>query len=83
MAWSSVKPKYLDYENCQVLLIGEDIEKAVEPTNKDQKQNKVTPKEELEQLEHEDELRVKHLNGQWRLPNCNHLNCHTDIQYRR
>lgn len=63
MAWGSVKPKYLDYENAQILFIGEDIEKAVEATTKDQKHDKVTPKEELEQLEHEDELRVKRLNG--------------------
>lgn len=63
LAWGSVKPKYLDYENAQILFIGEDIEKAVEPTTKDQKHDKVTPKEELEQLEHEDELRVKRLNG--------------------
>lgn len=63
LAWSEVKPKYLDYENCQILLIGEKIESATEPTKKDQKHDKVAPREELEQLEHEDELRIKHLNG--------------------
>jgi uroporphyrinogen-III synthase len=63
LAWAEVKPQYLDYENTQILLIGENTEKAVERTRKDEKQGKAAPKEELEQLEHEDELRVKHLHG--------------------
>ncbi|KAF2195400.1 tetrapyrrole biosynthesis, uroporphyrinogen III synthase [Zopfia rhizophila CBS 207.26] len=63
LAWTEAKPKYLDYVNCQILLIGENTEKAMEPTIKDQKHNKETPKEEIEQLEHEDELRVEHLHG--------------------
>lgn len=63
LAWAEVKTKYLDYENCQILLIGEKVEKGVEPTTKDKKHDKDAPKEELEQLEHEDELRVEHLHG--------------------
>ncbi|KAJ4347004.1 uncharacterized protein N0V89_010938 [Didymosphaeria variabile] len=63
LAWSEVKPKYLDYANTQILLIGEHTDKAVEATKKDQKHDKNTPKEELEKLEHEDELRVEHLHG--------------------
>jgi hypothetical protein len=63
LAWSEVKPKYIDYEYCQILLIGENLEKGVEPTTKDQKHDKETPQEELEKLEHEDELRVQHWNG--------------------
>ncbi|KAJ4303779.1 hypothetical protein N0V90_002680 [Kalmusia sp. IMI 367209] len=63
LAWSEVKPKYLDYANTQILLIGENTENAVQATKKDQKHDKVSPKEELEQLEHEDELRVEHLHG--------------------
>lgn len=63
LAWSEVKPKYLDYEYCQILLIGEEVDSAVEPTKKDQKDDKETPQEELEKLEHEDELRVQHLHG--------------------
>lgn len=63
LAWSEVKPKYIDHEYCQILLIGEHMEKAVEPTTKDKKHDKETPREELEKLEHEDELRVKHLHG--------------------
>ncbi|KAH6643767.1 tetrapyrrole biosynthesis, uroporphyrinogen III synthase [Boeremia exigua] len=63
LAWSEVKPKYLDHEYCQILLIGESTEKAVETTKKNERQNKETPKEEIEQLEHEDELRVQHLKG--------------------
>jgi hypothetical protein len=45
------------------LLIGEKLETGAEPTTKDQKHNKETPQEELEKLEHEDELRVEHLHG--------------------
>ncbi|KAL5435908.1 hypothetical protein PMIN06_004690 [Paraphaeosphaeria minitans] len=63
LAWSEVKPKYLDYPNTQILLIGEHTDKAVQATTKDQKHGKDTPKEELEKLEHEDELRVEHLHG--------------------
>lgn len=63
LAWSEVKPKYLDYANCQILLIGEKLERATEPTTKDKKHDKETQNEELEQLEHEDELRVQHLHG--------------------
>lgn len=63
LAWSEVKPNYLDYPNTQILLIGEHTDKAVEAIRKDQKYDKEPPKEELEQLEHEDELRVEQLNG--------------------
>lgn len=65
LAWAGVEPKYLDYANCQVLLIGENTEKALGHTTKDQKQNKNDPREEFEQLEHEDELRVEHLHGKY------------------
>lgn len=64
--WMPLQPRLLDYENAQVLLIGEqvgDISKALEPTRKDEKENKETPMEEMEQLEHEDEIRVNHLKG--------------------
>ncbi|CAN9467356.1 unnamed protein product [Alternaria alternata] len=63
LAWVEVKPKYLDYEYCQILLIGEKMEAGVEPTTKDQKHDKETPQEEIEKLEHEDELRVEHLHS--------------------
>jgi hypothetical protein len=63
LAWSEVKPKHLDHEYCQILLIGEHLEKGVEPTTKGKKHDKETPQEELEKLEHEDELRVQHLHG--------------------
>jgi hypothetical protein len=63
LAWSEVKPKYIDHEYCQILLIGERLEQGVEPTTKDKKHDKETPQEELEKLEHEDELRVEHLHG--------------------
>lgn len=41
------------------------MEAGVEPTTKDQKHDKDTPQEELEKLEHEDELRVEHLHGKF------------------
>lgn len=55
-----------DYPNAQFLLIGEGeagFDKATEGTSKDQKDNKETPAEEIEQLENEDEIRVEHLHG--------------------
>lgn len=58
-----MKPKYLDYPNAQILLIGENTKKAVQSTAKEDKAGKEAPKEQLEQLEHEDELRVEHLHG--------------------
>ncbi|KAL6707841.1 hypothetical protein ACN47E_003741 [Coniothyrium glycines] len=63
LAWSEVKPKYLDHAYCQILLIGEDMSKGTEATTKDKKHDKETPQEEIEKLEHEDELRVEHLHG--------------------
>ncbi|KAK7532970.1 tetrapyrrole biosynthesis, uroporphyrinogen III synthase [Phyllosticta citribraziliensis] len=70
LAWVPVQPKFLDYANAQILLIGEGnaaddhVGKALDPTRKDQKNgDKETPAEELEKLEHEDELRVQHLHG--------------------
>ncbi|KAF2088518.1 tetrapyrrole biosynthesis, uroporphyrinogen III synthase, partial [Saccharata proteae CBS 121410] len=71
LAWSPVRPKYLDYAHVQILLIGEgntdnsdNMGQALEPAKKDEKDdNKETPKEEMEKLEHEDELRVEHLKG--------------------
>ena len=62
-----VQPKHLDYENSQLLLIGsstEGIAKATEQQPDDEKQDKDTPLEEMEKLEHEDEVRVEHLKGE-------------------
>ncbi|KAL8776619.1 MAG: hypothetical protein Q9213_008202 [Squamulea squamosa] len=64
--WMPLQPKLLDYENTQFLLIGhkdDALEKATVPQPDDEKQGKEAPKEELEKLEHEDELRVEHLKG--------------------
>lgn len=61
-------PKLLDYENTQFLIIGhkEDaLEKATVPQTDDVKQDKEEPKEEMEKLEHEDEMRVEHLKGMY------------------
>ncbi|KAK8242402.1 tetrapyrrole biosynthesis, uroporphyrinogen III synthase [Phyllosticta capitalensis] len=69
LAWIPVQPRFLNYANAQILLIGEgtdgdDVGKALDPKPKDEKNgDKKTPAEELEKLEHEDELRVQHLHG--------------------
>ncbi|KAL9587644.1 MAG: hypothetical protein Q9212_000098 [Teloschistes hypoglaucus] len=64
--WMPLNPKLLDYENTQFLIIGhkdDALEKATVPQAEDVKQDKEEPKEEMEKLEHEDELRVEHLKG--------------------
>lgn len=61
-----LQPKHLDYENSQVLIIGEgmnEVGQAGEQSSKDSKHDKDTPLEEMEKLEHEDERRVQHLKG--------------------
>lgn len=61
-----LQPKLLDYENTQFIVIGEgigELGKATEQQADDEKHEKDTPLEEMEKLEHEDELRVKHLKG--------------------
>ena len=61
-----LEPKLLDYVNTQFLVIGNsdnDLTKATEQQAVDAKHDKDTPLEEMEKLEHEDELRVEHLKG--------------------
>jgi hypothetical protein len=61
------QPKHLDYMNTQVLIIGErqgDVDKATQPQSQDEKDGKEKPLEEMEKLEGEDEIRVKHLKGE-------------------
>ena len=61
-----LQPKYLDYENTQFLLIGHKdhaLEKAAGQQNQDEGEGKDQPIEEMEKLEHEDEIRVEHLKG--------------------
>lgn len=63
--WMPLQPKHLDYPNAQLLLIGEShgLDHATEALDWDQKHEKETPLEEMEKLEGEDEIRVKHLKG--------------------
>ncbi|ETN41411.1 uncharacterized protein HMPREF1541_03346 [Cyphellophora europaea CBS 101466] len=63
--WMPLQPKVLDYVNTQFLLIGESggPDKALEGLPRDEKHGLDTPKEEVEKLEGEDEIRVKHLKG--------------------
>nr|POE48127.1 hypothetical protein CFP56_01455 [Quercus suber] len=64
--WMPAHPKHFEYANAQMLLIGENFDNSsnLEPTAKDEKNDeKETPQEALETLEHEDDLRVEHLKG--------------------
>jgi hypothetical protein len=63
LRWKPVEPKYLDYDHAQFLMIGGDFEKATEQRPKDERENNAAPEQELEKLEGEDEIRVKHLKG--------------------
>lgn len=66
LRWMPLQPKHLNYEACQFLMIGEgegNLDKATEPQEKDVKNDKSAPKDEIEKLEEEDEARVEHLNG--------------------
>ena len=67
--WMPLEPELLDYENTQFLIIGhgdDSLEKAAKPQDdEDQREEKETPMEEMEKLEHEDEIRVEHLKGEW------------------
>jgi len=66
LRWMPLQPKLLDYANTQFLLIGESngIESGTVPQPRDEKNDKETPLEEMEKLEGEDEIRVKHLKGE-------------------
>ena len=66
LRWMPLQAKHLDYENAQLLLIGHKdnaLDHATQPQPGDEKAGKDEPREELEKLEHEDELRVEHLKG--------------------
>lgn len=66
LRWMPLQPKYLDFENTQILLIGHKegaLEKAADQQNQNEGEGKDQPVEEMEKLEHEDELRVAHLKG--------------------
>lgn len=70
LRWMPTQPKHLNYEYCQFLMIGEGekgLEKATEPQEKDVKHDKTAPLEEMEKLEEEDEMRIKHLDSKCRL----------------
>lgn len=55
LRWGALEPKHLDYKHAEALFIGEkEIPKEGE--------HKATM-EEMEKLEGEDEIRIKHLNG--------------------
>lgn len=55
LRWGALEPKHLDYKHAEVLFIGE----KVIPKGGEHKDTM----EEMEKLEDEDEMRVKHLGG--------------------
>jgi hypothetical protein len=63
--WIPSRPNHFDYDNSQILLIGESsgIEKALIPQEEDKKANKEEPLEAMEELEEEDLKRMKHMPG--------------------
>ncbi|RMZ18635.1 hypothetical protein D0862_00118 [Hortaea werneckii] len=63
--WLPTKPQHLDYANACTLLIGESSAlDALEAKPQDaQDENKETPVEEIQKLEHEDEIRIEHMKG--------------------
>ncbi|EXJ73357.1 uncharacterized protein A1O5_03117 [Cladophialophora psammophila CBS 110553] len=63
LRWKPLEPKFLDYDHAQFLMIGEDYDKATEQRPKDERENKAAPEEEMDKLEGEDEIRIKHLKG--------------------
>lgn len=61
-----LQPRFLDYANAQILLIGhhEDaLEKATDQEQKGEDEKKDKPLEEMEKLEDEDQIRIEHLKG--------------------
>ncbi len=68
--WMPLQPQLLNYENTQFLLIGHNddaLEKAAKAQDgEEEKPEKETPLEEMETLEHEDEIRIEHLKGEWK-----------------
>ncbi|KAK1248649.1 hypothetical protein MKX08_006869 [Trichoderma sp. CBMAI-0020] len=65
LRWIPSRPNHFDYNNSQILLIGESsgIEKAMTPQEEDEKANKEKPLEAMEELEEEDLKRMKHMPG--------------------
>lgn len=66
LRWTPLEPVHLEYENTQLLLIGEGMGstgKATELQQKDKENDTERPEEEIEKLEDENAHRVKHLDG--------------------
>jgi len=63
LRWKPLEPKFLEYANTQFLVIGESYENALEQRPKDEREGNGLPSNEMEKLEGEDEIRVKHLKG--------------------
>ena len=67
LRWMPVQPRFIDYASAQFLLIGEgrdELGKATEVSERDEKHNKETPEEEINALEDEDSHRTGQLHGE-------------------
>ncbi|EPS26786.1 hypothetical protein PDE_01725 [Penicillium oxalicum 114-2] len=65
LRWAPLRPEFLDYPNAQILMIGQahdSLGKAA-TAEVEKKPHESQPGEELEELEHENELRVHALSG--------------------
>ena len=61
-----LQPRFLDYANAQILLIGHhenSLEKATDQEQDGEDDGKDKPLEEMEKLEDEDQIRIDHLKG--------------------
>ena len=61
-----LQPRFLDYANAQILLIGHHenaLEKATDQEQNGEDGSKDKPLEEMEKLEDEDRIRIDHLKG--------------------
>ena len=64
LRWKPLEPHHLDYDQASFLIIGEDFEKATEGRPKDEREGNAPSEKEIEKLEGEDEIRIKHLKGE-------------------
>jgi hypothetical protein len=81
LRWMPLQPKHLDYPNAQLLIIGESrgLDHATEALDMDQRHGKETPLEEMEKLEGEDEIRVKHLKGKRPHQHCSRQDANSGV----
>lgn len=65
LRWIPLEPEFIDYANAQFILIGSsgDFEHGTMPQKDDERAEKDTPAEEMENLAEENGIRIEHLKG--------------------